>query len=64
MERKDLVADMKKEFGSSFAKRSDFAKYMGYKDPHSVDAMLKKCERYGNKYHVLDLADMVMERER
>lgn len=57
MTYEELVKDMKNTMGSSFLSRKQFADYMGYKDPHGVDKVLATCQKFGSKYHVIDLAN-------
>lgn len=64
MTKTELVNEMKKFCGgSSFITRKKFAKFMGKKDPHSVDKYLYGLEcADGIDYFIPDVADALRRR--
>lgn len=59
MERRELIYAMEKFAGASFLTRSELAKFLGYKDPHSVDKYIRGLPRLENRYFVNDIATVI-----
>lgn len=59
MKRSDLVADLRRFVGGGgFITRQGLAEYLGYSDPHGVDAFLHGLERVkGKLFFIGDVAD-------
>ena len=64
MIRADIETSLRKQSSSDFVNRSEVAKALGYKDPHSVDKYLRGLPRIGNRYFVGDVAGRILEVER
>ena len=64
MIRADIETSLRKQSSSDFVNRSEVAKALGYKDPHSVDKFLRGLPRIGNRYFVGDVAGRILEVER
>ena len=63
MNRKDLIADMKKSVGDGqgFITLSGIAKYIGVRSHHSVDKYVNGLERINGKYYFIpDVADSIL----
>lgn len=61
MKRSELIKQMESFSGSGFMNRAEFSRYMGYKDPHSIDRYLFDMPRINGKYSCIDLADRLMQ---
>lgn len=60
MDRKEQIAEMKRSVGgSSYIRRKDLAKHMGYKDPHNIDKYLVGLEKIGVAYFIPDVVDSI-----
>lgn len=59
MERRELIYAMEKFAGASFISRNELARFLGYKDPHSVDKYIRGLPRLENRYFVNDIATVI-----
>lgn len=60
MNKKDLIADMKRSAGGSFIPRAWLAEYLHLKDPKSVDRYISGLPRLNGRYFIDDVAERMM----
>ena len=62
MNRSEMIKEMRITAGdAAFINRRDIAKYLGYKDPHSIDKLLTGLERIGSMYFIPDVVDSIRQ---
>ena len=61
MNAKKIETDIKQFVGGGFITRQQLARYMGRRDPHSVDRYLVDLERVNGKYYFIpDVAETLI----
>lgn len=61
MNKKELIADMKKATGASFITRKELAQFMNLKDPAGIDRYTFGLARLNGRYFINDVAERLME---
>lgn len=61
MNKRTLIADMKKSAGSSFITRSWLAEYLHLKDPKCVDRYIYGLPRLNSRYFIDDVAERMID---
>ena len=61
MNKTELTKAMQNHTGSSFITRLELMKFMGYKNPSSVDRYLHSLERVDKRYFIPDVAGKLIE---
>lgn len=60
MNKKELIADMKRNAGASFVPQSWLCKYLNVKDPKSIRPCLVGLPRINGRYFIDDVADRIL----
>lgn len=61
MKLHELIKSMERFNDSGFMNRSEFCRYMGYKDPHSIDKYLQDVPKINGRYSCIDLAERLWQ---